>query len=421
MPVINGVDPNSFLTDDVIMKEALRLLKNALVVTPLVYRNVEQVFGKVGDTINIKLPYRVKSASGRTLVKQPMVDQTIAFPIDRQEHVGLEFTVRDRTLTLEMFSERYLKSGIVQIAHQIDRSVLNAMRRRFFFSSGTPGTAISSDDVTLAGAYQDMVGVPDDGMRRSIFHPLDRAVISNEIKDMSNENLAKMALQRGYMGPLSNYDCFSTAQVPTHTVGDHGGTPLVNGAGQTGASLVCDGGSNSTTDFLLEGDVFTIADVYEINPQTYQSTGRLQRFVVTSDVDTDGSGNFTVSISPSINDGTLTTVDEDGNTISLAAYQNVTAAPANNAAITVIGSANTTYRQEYLFHRDAVALAMVDLELPSTAVVKSRVRDPDSGLSMSLTGAYDISNHSEIHRIDAVWGTKVIYGELGHRLFSAAG
>jgi hypothetical protein len=61
---------------------------------------------------------------------------------------------------------------------------------------------------------------------------------------------------------------------------------------------------------------------------------------------------------------------------------------------------------------------MVDLELPQTAVVKSRVRDPDSGLSLSMTGAYDITNQSEITRIDAVWGVDVIYPELGHRLWS---
>ena len=98
---------NVLLTDDVIAKEALRLLKNELVTAPLVYRSVEKVFGKVGDTISLKKPFRTKTASGRTLVKQPMVDVTIPFKINNHEHFGLEITQRDRTLSLQNFSERF--------------------------------------------------------------------------------------------------------------------------------------------------------------------------------------------------------------------------------------------------------------------------------------------------------------------------
>ena len=114
----------------------------------------------------------------------------------------------------------------------------------------------------------------------------------------------------------------------------------------------------------------------------------------------------------------LSTTDTEGTTISLAAYQNVSAAPANNAVVTTIGTFGTTYRQNFLWHKDAIALAMVDLELPQSAVVKARVRDDDAGLSMSMTGAYDINNHTEITRIDVVWGADVIYPELLHRLVS---
>lgn len=416
---LQGVD-NVLLTDDIIIKEALRLLKNNLVMAPLVHRDLERRFAKVGDTISLQKPFRTRTASGRTLVKQPLVDQTVPFQIDRQEHFGLEINQRDRTLSLQMFSERYLKSGIIQIANVIDRSILLKLKNAYF-SSGTPGTAIGTKSFHVAKAYMGKVGVPDDGMRRGILDMLDAAEISDAISSKFNEMMVKEALQKGYMGPLAGIDLFESQNVPTHTVGAHGGTPLTNGAGQTGASLVTDGWTTSVTGLLKAGDVFTIAGVFEINPQNYASTGRLQHFVVQEDVDSDGSGNATISISPSINDGTLTTVDAEGNTISLKAFQNVSAAPADGAAITVLGTASTTYRQNYLFHRDAVALAMIDLELPQSAVVKSRVRDPDSGLSLCMTGAYDINNHSEITRIDAVWGTDLIYPELAHRLWSDEG
>ncbi len=412
----NGVD-NRLLTDDIIVKEALRLLKNNLVMAPLVHRDLEKRFAKVGDTISLQKPFRTKTASGRTLQKQPMIDQTIPFEINRQEHFGLEVNQRDRTLSVQNFSDRYLKSGMIQIANVIDRSILLKLKNAFY-SSGTPGTAITTRSFMLAKAYMGNVGVPDDGMNRAVMNLLDGAEISDDISTKFNEMMVKNAIQKGYMGPLSGFDMFQSQNVPTHTVGAHAGTPLTNGAGQTGSSLVTDGWTGSITGLLNQGDVFTIAGVYEINPQNYSTTGRLQRFVVQSDTNSDAGGNATISISPAINDGTLTTVDGEGNTLSLKAYQNVTNAPADGAAITVTGVADTTYRQNYLFHRDSLALAMVDLELPQSAVVKSRVRDPESGLSLSMTGAYDINNHSEITRIDAVWGTDLIYPELAHRLWS---
>jgi len=418
MGQVNG-DGNLLLTDDVIAKEALRLLKNNLVLAPLVYRNMESTFAKVGDTISLKKPFRTKTASGRTLTKQPMVDQTVPFAIDNQEHFGLEVTVRDRTLSLEAFSERYLKSGIVQLANVVDRSIAAELKSAFF-SSGTPGTANVVKDYLYAKAYQSNVSVPDDGNRRVVCNLLDAAEISDQIAGKYNEGMVKDAIQKGYMGPLAGYDMFETQNVFNHTVGDHGGTPLSDGVtAQTGASILTNGWDNDTTGILLKGDIITFAGVYEINPQNYSSTGRLQHFVVTADVDSGATtGPATIPISPSINDGTLTGVDGEGASISLAAYQNVSAPVANDSAIVVMGTANETYRQNYAFHRDAIGLAVPELELPGSATVKSRVTDPDSGLSLSMTGAYDVTNQSEITRIDVIWGVHMIYPELAHRLWS---
>lgn len=419
MPATNGEKGNKLLTDDIIVKEALRLLKNNLVTAKLVHRDYEQRFGKVGDTISLEKPFRTKTASGRVLQKQPMVDQSVPFKIDRQEHFGLEITQRDRTLSLQNFSSRYLNSGMVQIANVIDRSILLKLKNAFF-SSGTPGTAIGTKSFMLAKAYQNQVGVPNDGMRRAILNDLDCAEISDQISEKYNEKMVKDAIQKGYIGPLSSYDVYESNNMPVHTVGDHaGGTPLVAGADQTGSTLTTDGWPTSTTGLLKQGDVITLAGVYSINPQSYESTGRLQHFVVQEDVDSDGAGAATISVSPSINDGTLTTTNPEGDTISLAAYQNVSAAPADDAPITVLGTENETYLQNFLFHRDAIALAMIDLELPKSAVMKARVRDPESGLSLSMTGAYDINQHTEVTRIDAVWGTDLIYPELAHRLWSS--
>ena len=89
---------------------------------------------------------------------------------------------------------------------------------------------------------------------------------------------AFLAQLRGSSGRFYLYDAaFSTPR------GVGTGTPLVKGASQTGTSLDTDGWTTSTTGILLAGDYI------EVN-------GELK--LVVADVDSDGSGNATLTIEP---------------------------------------------------------------------------------------------------------------------------
>lgn len=426
MPLLQGTN-NVLLTDDAIAAEALRLLVNELAAVRRVHRGQESKFGgspeaghKIGDQISIKKPFRTLVGSGRTLSVQPMIDETVTLTVDQQRNIGLRLYQDQKTLSLTEFSNRYLKSAITALAHKVDRWVLDQIQDAGFYGSGTPGTAIDDDAFNDAIAYMEMVGVPvGDGMLSAFLNPLDASSIAKNLKTYNNEAMVKRAVNQNYIGEhLSGFKMFKTAQVPVHAVAAHGGTPLVNGGSQTGTSLVTDGWPNSTL-VLNAGDTFTLANVYEVNPQTYESTGRLQRFTVTAAGTSSGTGTLTISISPGINDGTNTTVDADGNNVSLAAYQNVDAGPADNAAITVIGTASTSYREALCFHRDAFSFACVPIELPKSAVVKSRVTDPKTGISILMTGEWDGTNFRETHRLDVLFGGKAVYPELIHRIKSA--
>lgn len=420
MPQLTGT-ANRLLTDDKLMRESMRLLKNNLVAARLINRSAAQEFTKprkIGETINIKKPFRVKVRTNRTYSAKPLIDESVAITVDKIVGVDLEFEQEDRTLSINEFSSRYLSSAMSAIAHEVDRDLLTNLQQSAFYGSGTPGTAISSNNFNRAYAMMEKVGHPTDSMTSAVIDPEDRAEIDIALKGHYNEKIVADAIKKSYMGPLAGIECFSTAQQPTHTVGAHGGTPLVNGATQSGTSLVTDGWPNSTA-VLNVGDQFTIANVFEVNPQTYQSTGRLQRFTVTAAATSNGSGQATLSISPGINDGSNTALDGDGNNVSLAAYQNVTAEPADNAAITVIGTASTAYRSATLFHRDAMMFVPVPISLPESAHIKERVTDPDSGLSLLMTADYDITNFKQKYRIDFLYGRKAVYPELIHRVWSA--
>ncbi len=414
MPQTTGVDA-VLLTDDQIINEAMFQYKNNLVACKNVYRDLEKrIVNGVGDQISVKKPFRSKSTEGRTLGNSPLVDNSVTLVISRQRNVGLEFTLQDRTLSIQAFSERYIQPAIGEIATQVDKSIFDVAEAETYFVTGTAGTAASHTTMMFNKANLNNVAIPDDGKRKAMFNEIDSANISSAVSAVFNEGIVKGAIQKGYIGPLSGFEAFASQLVPTHTVGAHGGTPLADGA-QTGASILTNGWDVSVTGLLLEGDTITFAGVFEINPVTYASTGRLQTFVVTADVDSSAGGVATIPISPSINDGTLTTTDTESNSVSLAAYQNVSAAIVNDAAIVVTGDAGGVYRQNFYWHQNAIGFAMVDLYLPESAATAARVRDPDTGLSLSLTKDYDITNHKETTRLDALWGVKMMNPELCFR------
>ena len=75
------------------------------------------------------------------------------------------------------------------------------------------------------------------------------------------------------------------ADVAKGTAATNPGTPLVNGASQTGSSLIIDGCPTSETGWLLAGDFVQVGT---------GASSELYR--VLEDVTTDGSGNATLSL-----------------------------------------------------------------------------------------------------------------------------
>jgi hypothetical protein len=185
-----------------------------------------------------------------------------------------------------------------------------------------------------------------------------------------------------------------------HVVGPQGGTPTVNGAGQTGSSIVSQAWTAAAALRLVRGDIITFAGVFAVNPQNYRSTTQLQQFVVTADVSSDGAGAATIPIYPPI--------------ITSGALQTVTASPANAAAITVLGAASAVSPQGLGFHPEAFIMASADLVMPNTGKAEM-IRAPEIGLSLRFWEASDIMTDQHPARIDVLYGFKTVRPEWAVR------
>lgn len=406
---------NSLLTISMITNEALAVLENQLTFTKTVNREYSKEFGKsgakIGSTVNVRKPLRYVARTTPTLNVENSTETYVPVVLTSQYGVDVSFTSAELTLSIDMFADRVIKPAVAQVANKIDLDGC-AQFSNIYQNVGTPGTTPNALLTYLqAGVKLDNSSAPM-GERNVIVNPIAQATIVDGLKGLFNPqaDLAKQYI-KGQMGTAAGFDWYMDQNVKNSTVGTYGGSPVVNGANQTGSSLVTNGWTATTTS-LNVGDCFTIANVYGVNPQNYQSTGALQQFVVTAATVTDGSGNSTIAISPAITPiDTLGPNGSNGNP-----YATVTASPASGAAITVYGTSGTLTANNLLHCRDAFTFATCDLEMPGGVDMARRVSSDKLGVSMRIVRAYDINNDRFPMRIDVLGGWATLRPELACRI-----
>ena len=334
-----------------------------------------------------------------------MLERSLDVVVSTRKHVAWKFSTQELTLSVEKYSERYIKPAMVALANKIDADGC-ALYKDVYNCVGTPAsTPDSFADVALASRRLDDEAVPNDA-RKMVVNPAAGWAIAGAMAGLYNPKLVEEAIRRGAIGHFAGFDTFTDQNVKTHTVGAHGGTPLVNGTISEGASTIPSDGWTASTAVLKQGDVITIAAVYAVNPVSGDSTGVLRQFVVIADVTSDGSGEADIPVAPVIYSAAA------GETY--LPYQTVDALPADNAAITVLGTASTGYPQNIGFHKNAFALVTVPLEMPDSAGWKAR--ESYDGLSIRAIKFYDGTNDEETIRLDILYGWKTVYPDLACRL-----
>ena len=407
---------NTTLTASIVAKEALVILENELGILKRMYRAHESEFSnkvngyKVGDTVTIRRPADFTVRSGATLSTQDVIEGSTTLVIDQQCGVDFQFTSTELTLKIEDLSTRVIKPAMSSIVNYMTNDLLTNMYRGFYNWVGTPGNTVDSfSDFAKAPERMDLMAVPQDN-RAAAFSPTDYWGLVGSQTALYTSAIASDAFRRGEMGMVGGVDTLMSQVVPTHTVGPLGGTPLINGGSQSvtydsvkttwAQSLITDGWTAVAANRLKQGDVFTIANVFMVNPKTKGTTGVLQQFVVNADTDSTAGGAATISISPPI--------------IISGPHQTVNAAPADNAAITVLGSASTAYRQNLVFHQNAMGLAVVPLEMPQAAY--NGARESYKGISVRVIPIYDGTNDISKWRLDLLYGRKLLEPRLGTRM-----
>ena len=399
---------NSLLTIDMITRKCLEILENNLVLSRNVNKEYDDSFAvegaKIGSTLRIRLPDRALVTDGAALQVQDDNEQYTTLTVSSQKHIGINFTSAELTMQLDDFAERVLKPRISQLASSVDADVANAYKS-IFNTVGTPGTTPATALVLLQAQQKLNESAAPMSPRYATVNPAANAGLVNGMTGFFNPTgTISRQFKTGMMGEgVLGFDEMNMSQsIVNHTTGSRAGTILVNETVSTQgqATITLDGLTSTTT--VTVGDVFTMAGVYAVNPQTRLSTGSLQQFVVTAAQTASGGDMANMAISPPMYTASnaLATID---------------AFPADNAAVTFVGTASTVYPQNLVYHKNAITLATADLLLPQGVDMASR--QVHNGISMRIVRQYDINNDRMPCRVDVLYGFNTIRPPMACRIF----
>ncbi|MCP4410180.1 MAG: hypothetical protein GY807_21045 [Gammaproteobacteria bacterium] len=410
---------NTTLTVDKVAREALLILNNELGVLNSFHRAFEEEWQnstngyKSGATVRIRRPADFTVRSGAVMDKQDVIEGRTNLTIDQQKGIDFEFSSTDLTLSMENLNERVIKPAMVSLVNGIAQDCMDTFYPAVYNWAGTYGETINSFiDFAKGPERLDEMAVPMT-QRNSWMSPSDYwAMVGAQAGLGASDKLVGDAWKTGKLTGLAGFDGIYMTQVtPTHTNGSAVDTnALVDDAGTVEVTydtakntwtqtLNTDTWGNSQT--LAAGSVFTIADVYMVNPKTKAATTILQQFTVVTATTTHASGGDTpITISPPI--------------IVTGPHQTVNATAANDAAITLVGAASTGYRQNMCYHKNAFACAFAPMEIPQGAVNVSR--QSMNGISVRVIPVYDGINDNSAWRLDVLYGRKCIDPRLASRL-----
>lgn len=399
---------NQFSKEErIAFENMLEGFQDALVLSKLVssYRTESTMMERAADVIWRPQPYIAQSFAG--------TDQTANFKDNTQLTVpatlGFSRSV-PWTMTAKQLRDALQENRITDSAHQKLASDINLAINSVASLQGTlvvkrSSAASGFDDIALCEAIMSEQGIP----------MYDRCIgLSTRDYNGMASNLAgrgtmtgkpTTAYEQAYVGRVANFDTYKMDYTPRQAAAA-GGAITLNAANQyyvpkavsvaaTGEQANVDNRYQlltvSSTTNVQPGDCFTLPGVNATHHITKGDTGQLKTFRVISVV-----SSSVLQISPPI-------ISAGGGTDAEKQYQNVTATPASNAAITWLNTAAGFLNP--FWQKDAIEILPGRYAVPDDAGVAVLRSSTDQGIEVVLQKFYDINTMNTKYRVDTLFGT----------------
>lgn len=410
---------STLLTSQVISKETLMQVENALIAGNRVDWSYSDKFGKqdaqIGTSYDIRRPIltNVQVNNLAYVAANANVTETkVNLALGTTLTTPMSFSDTDLAYKVEKFSDRFVKNAATVIAAKMDAFIADAC-----INANLAGQSVQTGAGWVVGTYGTPVGTsallqakqllldsacPDDGDLYGVLTPKAMMEISNAQITLFNAQASIADIyKKGYIGTFAGIQWASSQSLTTHTNGGQGtlavgagSAVLTAGWAETGILTV-----TAITATVNAGDVFTVAGVYQVNPLTKSVTSNLQQFTVLTSA-TAGATALTVSPAP----------------ITAGEYQNISVTVASKTA-TLVGATGASGQESLVFHKKAIAIASPELVLPkaSSFDMAEFVRSEETDLGLRFLRGYDIVGASGsvgfVSRLDTIFGIKIVRSE----------
>lgn len=362
-----------------------------------------------GNTIWRPQPYIARSYSGTNMTSNFGNYTQMSVPVNLGYRQCVPWTMTAEELNDAMQEGNLGEAARQKLASDVNVAVSNVAALEGTLVIKRTSAASGFDDVALADSMCNEQGIQQSNRYLALSSRDYNSMAGNLAARQTMNEKPSAAYERAYVGNVAGFETLKL-DYATRLTAAAGVSVTVNGAGQyyvpkatsTASTGETSNVDNRTQAFAITvgsgtvkvGDCFTIAGVNAVNHITKGDTGQLKTFRIRGIV-TGAGGTGTVLISPPI-------ISAGGSSDEERSYQNVTATPANGAAITFLNTATTTVNPFWV--KDAIELLPGSYAVPAnagTAVMRGRTAQ---GIEVVFQKFYDINTMITKYRLDTFFG-----------------
>lgn len=351
---------------------------------------------KGGDTRLWRLPAVGTWREGKVAQPRDLVDTYIPITLTQG---GADFIMSYFEMTLnEDDIKRRLREQLACIGQQLDGEIY-ALYKQIPIVTGSAAGTRPTTVLPFADArslVHIVGGAPKANIDACVLHELSQSSLVGGVAAQFNpqEDIGKQ-YKTGNLGVVNGMKFSTDRNAVTHTAGVQAGSPTMNGATADGATQFVTQSWSVGASTLNAGDVYTVDNVYSVDPISKKSTGQLKQWCVKTTVSDSG--------------GAMTIVNTEA-CILTGAYQNVNALPVTTARVRPFFNTGAVAAQSLVFHEEGLLFASAPLEKMGENCINMSL--PDLKLNIRCYQYVDGRNDNKLWRLDVLRG--VALGRPGY-------
>lgn len=386
-------------------QDALVLSRNVSV-----YQTNSTEMERSADVIWRPQPYIAQSFSGTDQSANFRDYVQLSVPATLGFSKAVPWTMTATELRDALQEQRLGDAAKQKLASDINVAIMNVAAAQGTLVIKRTTSATGFDDVALADSIMNEQGIQSFD-RFAAFSSRDyNSMASNLAGRGTMQGKPVTAYEKAYVGNIAGFETYKL-DYANRLAAASGTSVTFNGANQyytPKAVSIATTGETANVDnryqnvaltvgggTLRAGDAFTILNVNAVHHITKGDTGQLKTFRVIAQVSGTAGGTGTYTISPPI-------ISAQGNTDAELEYQNVTATPANGAALTFLNTAAASINP--FWQKDALEILPGRYAVPEDAGTAVMRASTDQGIEIVMQKFYDINTMKTKYRLDTLFG-----------------